>query len=128
VNIDIFSAIGDLAISSRRRVEVEHSDFLVFYRQLVETMPTEMVEIFGTLDGIRVRLRRGKVEDYGIELTATDFMWWKSLIEADHARFVSGPADVKRRMLERFATGAEAERLTPDERKKLLFLLDSATP
>lgn len=124
MNINLFRAVGDLALSAKKRVTNEHVEFLAFYRQLVETLPSEMTEMFGTLDGIEVRLTGGGFQTYGIELTATDFIWWKSVIEGGN-RFKNGTAWVQQSMLSRFSKKAEAHRLSPEERTTLLALLDA---
>lgn len=122
MNVNIFKAIGDLALSAKKRKDNEHADFLAFYRNLVETLPTEIVALFGNMGGVAV-WHKGKEKSCGLELTATDFMWWKTHIEAEGVRFVNTPASVKCDMLDRLARHAEAHRLSPEERKNLLSLL-----
>lgn len=126
MNVKIFTAIGELATGAKKRRDGEHQEFLGFFRSIVETIPTEVVQIFGTLSGIEMRLPSGKVESYGIELTATDYMWWKQKIEKEGARFVGKTSAVQSNMLDRLGKKAEMHRLEPAERKKLIALLEEA--
>ena len=124
MNTNIFLSIGELALGAKKRREREYAEFLSFYRTLVETMPSEMTALFGTLDGISVDCR-GKKESFRIELTVTDFLWWKSRIENESLRFVYGIPAVKAAMLDHFSRKAELHRLSPEERVKLLELLEA---
>jgi len=126
MNVNVFRAIADLALSAKRREDKAHTDFLSFYRELVETLPSEMVDIFGQLTGVDVRIKSGKEAKWGIQLTATDFIWWKSQIEDEGVRFVHGPLSVQRSMLDLFSRSADARRIPPEERKKLIALLEQA--
>lgn len=124
MNANIFRAVGELALGAKRRREAEYASFLSFFRELVETLPAEMTSLFGHMSNVGVTLRDGKTANYGIELTVTDFLWWKSAIEQDGVRFTSGPESLRRSMLTRFSKQAEAYRLEPEERKKLLAMID----
>ena len=125
MDVNIFRAIGELAVSAKRRTDKQYADFLAFYRQVVETLPTEMVEIFGELD-VPVKLKDGTKETNGLLLTATDYMWWKRHIETFGMRFTYGPMNVEARMLEQFSKSAETHMLSPEERKNLIALLEQA--
>lgn len=122
MDVNIFKAIGDLAVGAKRRTDKDYADFIAFYRQLVETLPIEVTDLFGSLDDVQVR-RDGKLEGCGLELNVTDVIWWQHEIKTG-TRFVCGIAQVKSDMLRRLALKAETQRLTPDERKSLLALLD----
>ena len=122
MNINIFKKVADLALGAKRREDAEYADFLKFYRDLVEVLPTEVVELF---DGCpRAVISKGAEYKWIIQLTATDFIWWKTKIEQEGARFKNGVTNAKLAMLEKLAKSAEAKSLTPEERKTLLAMLD----
>lgn len=125
MNTNIFHAIGDLAMGAKRRSEKEYADFLAFYRELVETLPIEVTDLFGTMNEVWVQRRGQKNESVGIELNVADLMWWQHEF-ATGTRFVHGIDQVKADMLRRLTLKAETQRLNPEERKKLLALLDQA--
>ena len=124
MNFEIFKAIGNLSLKAKVREEQEYKEFLAFYKELVENMPTELTILFGNLGGIETSKAGHKPSVYGIELTATDYIWWKNKIENEGCRFVHGIPHVKSLMLERFAKNAESHRLSPEERKELIAMLE----
>lgn len=125
IGTPIFHALAALAGTAKSRRLDEHKQFLLFYRELVETFPTDACVSFGNMGGIEVKTKDG-VKKYGLELNATDFMWWKNEIENQGVTFVKGPAAVQSSMLYRLGKSAETERLEPSERKRLLELLEKA--
>jgi hypothetical protein len=116
-NTSIFKAVADLVTGAKARETEEHARFLRFYRDLVETLPTAATKAFGGLS---------LADATRIELTATDYIWWKNKIEQQGYRFSAGVFAVQANMLNHLAKKAEAERLDPAERKALLALLDEA--
>lgn len=119
----VFKAVADLAVGAKARRDAEYQDFLSFYRDLVETLPTEAVTAFGSMK-VEV-VEAGAIKSgWAIELTPTDFIWWKSKLEQGEVRFTGSADSVKLSMLSRIAKKAEAHRLSPAERKTLLALLD----
>lgn len=125
MNVSVFRAIGELALGAKGRRDKEYAEFLAFYRDLVETLPSEMIELFGTLENVSVFVS-GKKASYGLELSVTDYLWWKQHIEVSRLRFESGVASVKFDMLDRFSRKAETHRLSPEERTKLLALIEQS--
>jgi hypothetical protein len=123
--LKLFQAIADLASNAAGRVTDEHQEFLNFYRGLVDTVPPETVGRFGNL-GVAV-IENGAVQtQWGIELTATDYLFWKQKIGAG-VRFSpahGGVKSVPRAMATRLAKQAETAGLTLEERQQLLNLLD----
>ena len=124
ITAELFRAVGELAIGAKQRRRKEYVDFLAFYRELVETLPTEVVQLFGKLDVSVVPKSTGKIETYGLILNATDFVWWKQSLEAEEVRFTNGPQSIRLSMLNHLSKQTEANSLSPDERKALLALLD----
>ncbi|KKC25798.1 hypothetical protein [Sphingomonas sp. SRS2] len=124
LSADLFKSIADIAVTAKGRRDAEHASFLAFYRQLVEVIPTDAVTSFGSVS-VNVKTAR-KSEQWAIELTVTDYMWWKQKIEQLGVRFEKSPASVQADMLVRLSKAAEASRLNSDERKALLGLLDAA--
>lgn len=125
IELNVFKAIADLAVGAKARRDEEHQEFLRFYRSLVETLPTMATEAFGNLNGVKVTARKA-AQSWGIELTVSDYLWWKHEIEQG-ARFVEGVAAVQTSMLHRLSKAAEAQRLSPEERKEMLSLIDGST-
>jgi hypothetical protein len=122
MKLNVFKAVVDLAMGAKARRSTEHQEFLTFYRSLVETVPTEAIGLFGSMP-VNV-FEAGKQEDWAIELTATDYIWWKKKIESG-ARFVVDPSEVQLAMLNRMSKKADMERLSPDERKSLIALMEA---
>lgn len=121
VTADLFRAVAVLATGAKARNAAAHRDFLAFYRDIVETVSVETVAAFGSMSVDVV----GKSNNWAIELTATDYVWWKEEISRG-ARFVKDPSAVRLAMLNRLSKQAEATKLTPDERKSLIALLETA--
>jgi hypothetical protein len=125
--LKMFQAVADIATNAAGRVTEEHQEFLKFFRELVETVPPEVAERFGTLKV--TALEKGKeTEGWGVMLTATDYLFWKQKI-SDGVRFSprhGGVKSVPRAMVTRLAKQAETAGLTLEERQKLVKLLDEA--
>ncbi|UAK25844.1 hypothetical protein [Sphingomonas nostoxanthinifaciens] len=121
----IFKAVADLVSGADARNEADHKAFLVFYRDLVETIPTEVCQAFGTLGGVRARTAANEEKPFGLQLSVADYLWWKRQIE-EGTRFVAGPSSVQMDMLDRLTRKADIHRLTADERKALIALFDPA--
>ena len=122
ITADIFRAVAAVGLGASKRITAEHDEFLAFYRELVETVPTDVAKSFGRMS---VNMTNG-AQDWKIELSATDYIWWKEKF-ADGARFSSPPAQVRLNMLTRLAKKVEEQRLEPSERAALLALLDAPT-
>jgi hypothetical protein len=125
INLSIFQAIGELVSGAKGRSDAEHIAFLAFYRSLVETLPADACRAFGLMNGVEV-ITGGSKGSFGIELTVTDYVWWKKHIEEEGTTFVHSPASVQLDMLTRLSRKAEVQRLEPSERKHLLDLLEQA--
>lgn len=103
-------------VTGRRQREYE--DFLSFYRELVETMPTDVCKTFGNMS---VTGNDGK--NYGIMLTVADYMYWKDSF-AKGVFFKHEPEMVIKAMMKHLSESVEhTGSLTPDERKNLLSIL-----
>ncbi len=123
--LKIFQAIADIATNAAGRVTDEHQEFLTFFRSLVETVPPETAQRFGTL-GVTAIEGGALTANWGVMLTATDYLFWKQKI-AEGVRFSpahGGVKSVPRAMVTRLAKQAEAAGLTLEERQQLLKLLD----
>lgn len=120
---DTFRRVGELAIGAKARRQAENEEFLKLHRQIVETVPIEIVKAFGTLDNVALYDPKGKEATGGIELTVADHLWWKKLL-AKGNRFRWGIQPVKDYMLEHLVKQIEDTTLEPEQRKALLALLD----
>lgn len=123
-NTTIFRSIADLAIGAKKRRDKEHQDFLAAYREIVETIPVEVVELFGTMGDVKL-VKGTNNTTAGLQLNAADFMWWKGKIEIEGWSFAKGAAGVWIDMLDRISKIAQMDRLEPDERKALIALMES---
>jgi hypothetical protein len=123
--LNLFQSIANLAVTATGRVTEDHEKFLVFYRGLVETVPPEVAELFGSLTVAVVE--KGELKSsWGVLLTATDYLFWKQKI-AEGVRFSpshGGAKSVPRALATRLAKKAEEAGLTLQERQALLALLD----
>lgn len=118
----VFSEIADIALGARKRRIAENEGFLAFYREIVETVPQEVVSLFGKMT---VRVTEGNTQaDWGLLLTATDYIFWKNKLSEGRVKFTSGNTRIKQMMHERLAEKAENEGLPPEERKRLIALLE----
>lgn len=122
-SIGIFHKIADFTTAAVSRRNKEHDQFLSFYRELVETIPTEAIKAFGNMGGVQV-FSGGKRQDFGIELTAADFLWWKQHIDVMGTRFVKSPSAVQADILDRMVRKADVGGLAPKQRKELIALMD----
>jgi len=125
---NIFHRISDIALRAKSRRDEEYRQFLQFYRELVETVPAEVAKLFGTLNGVKCIVGKGVSADYGIQISATDYLWWKDEFVNKGTRFALPVEQVKAAILTHIAKKAEASGLTADERKELLTLLIDGTP
>ena len=121
MDVNIFKAIADIALGAKKRQDEEYSAFLAFYRELVETLPTEVTTLFGSMP--RRVIENDEVVSYNIMLTATNFVWWKAKIEKTGTRFTTGPVVTRLAMLDHISKKAETNSLSPEQRKALLALL-----
>ena len=122
MNLSVFQKLGDIVLSSKRRVELEYEDFFKFYRALVEITDSEVAKAVGGTS-ITVVLLDKKEETYKLELTATDYLWWKEKV-AVGLRFKFSMEAVKAAILGQMTKAAETNKLTAEERKQILSLFD----
>jgi hypothetical protein len=122
INVDMFKSLGDIIVSNKTKRNTEYQEFLVFYRGLVESLPTEACNSFGSLSVVGI-LKKERMTNYSILLTAGDFLWWKNMLANPDFRFEKTITEIKQDMLNRMAKLAEVQDLEPDGRKKLLALL-----
>lgn len=124
MSAQIFRAIADMALGAKAKRMERYEAFLDFYKTLVETLPSEATAMFGRMP-VSVKDRGKPPENWGIELTATDFLFWKDRLGRT-VEFVKRPENVKSDMFSVLAKKAEKEPLTAEERKTLLMLLEKA--
>ncbi len=105
---DLFKNVAEMAITAKARRTKENADFLSFFRDVVETVPTEAALLFGSLSNVEV-IKNGQKQTFEIELTAIDYIWWKNELEGG-VHFVKPVRDVKMDMLEHLAKKAAADR------------------
>lgn len=120
---DLINKMFDLSGRAAQRRLNEHNDFLSFLEMLVRSAPVDVTAAFGKLT-VEV-VEDGKTKNFGIILTAPDFMFWKAAIE-NGARFVSPPATIKRSILDRLSQCIGAMQMTPEEKGEFIDLMKSA--
>jgi hypothetical protein len=122
VTPSVFLQVGSIFLSSKARREAEYSDFLSFYKSLVEQTDGAVASAVGTIS-VDVRVGKEK-KSYGIILSPTDYLWWKQSL-AENVVFEKSVEHIKSSMLIALAKAAEGNKLTAEERKALLALLDA---
>ena len=123
--IKAFAALGEIIVGAKQKRDAEYQEFLVFYRELVETLPTEACNRFGTLNGVEAVVD-GNESAYGIQMNVADFLYWKNKIDNTDIRFVASIREIKSAMLDRLTNIAEVHNLEPAARKALLAILIDA--
>jgi len=121
-----FKALGEIIVGAKQKRDVEYQEFLSFYRELVESLPTEACKRFGNLSVKVIKQDGNKEANYGIELTVADFLWWKGVLENDEIRLDSTTNQIKNAMLDKLTRIAEVNNLEPEARKSLLAILIDA--
>lgn len=123
---DRFIAVANLFAKKKQQEEFLYKDFLTFYENLVRNTPTEAIQAFGRMT---VDVYVGKeTKAYRIELSPTDFMWWKHEIENKGVRFVDGPIDAMASIMNRMTKKTENLSMTIEERRELLDILQQTYP
>lgn len=98
----------------------EHNEFLIWYEKLVRSASPAATKAFGNMDDVELTSN----ESAGIELTASDFLWWKERI-SNGARFKHGVSSVKANMLNRLCSAAEQMDMTAEEKGQLIDAMQS---
>lgn len=124
MNTHTFVKIADLAVGAKHRRMREYDALMQFYRSLVDAVPSEAAELFGKMN-VTV-YEDGKRADWGLYISATDYMWWKNKIATGKVRFWASIDAIKAEMLNRFAEQVEKDGLSLEERQNLLRLLEEA--
>lgn len=119
----IFEKLAKLVEGTNSRTAKEHEDFLKTYRGIVEMVPLSVANEFGNMDGINIVSPKQKIENCRIELTATDYLWWKTRF-ANGWRVQGGTQKLLRKMATHLAKSAEGTGLDIAERKALLEIID----
>ena len=119
---DRFAALASFFVKVDVAETAKYIEFLDFYETIVRNTPTAAVKKFGRLN-VSTRIG-GENKTFGLILTATDFMWWKSNIE-NGARFVNGIDAVQRAIFSQLSELAESLDITKESRAELLDILKS---
>lgn len=119
----IMQGVADIFTASKARRDAEYADFLSFYRNLVENVSADVAKAIGKVNDFMVEGSKDRSQA-PIYLTATCYLEWKQAI-ADGQWFTKSSIEqVKTFMLMALAKSAEANKLTTEERKALMALLD----
>lgn len=116
-----FHTLIQIISGARERITREHIEFLEFYLQLVQVVPNDIAADFGRIP-TPVMVGRSK-RDYQLELTMTDFLWWKSAIMDDGARMINTVGQVQRDIWDKLVTQVDAMTLNEDEKGALMNAL-----
>lgn len=123
MNLTVFQRVGEIVFSSHARKTQEHVEFLTFYRTLVETIDGDVAKAIGkTVITVNVPWT-GKEENWSIELTVADYLFWKEKI-AIGVRFKYAIDAVKAAILGSMTKAGENNKFTAAERKEILGLLE----
>lgn len=118
-----FIRVTDFLGAQSEREAVQYQDFFAFYRQIVESVPSDVVQKFGDFPR-KVVLRNGKEETWNIQLTAADYLWWRAKINEEGVRFLNGPVTAQTAMLKHMMDKAGKFAMEPDARKALIALME----
>jgi hypothetical protein len=120
ITAKIIVKLADFATKVSDRRKDEHIRFLSQYEKIVRSVSPEAAKLFGCLD-VKV-IKNGKEEIWGINLTATDYIFWVEHINLG-VRFCSHPNAVMAAVMDKMANSAEIHNLTKEERNELIDLL-----
>lgn|GEM_PF-5788959 len=120
--MNAFRALGDIITNEKKKRYIENQEFLVFLRELVETLPAEACNRFNNFPVVIIK-EDNKQQQLFIELTVSDYLFWKDKAENTDLRFEETITQIKNRMLEKLTKVAEMNKLEPKERKELLAIL-----
>lgn len=113
-----FKQLAEFVTDITQKRKKEADIFLQFYKELVETMPSEVCKTFGNMSVVGSDDKK-----YGIELTVADYLYWKDSFERG-IYFKNGPEKVKQAMMRHLSNSVEETgSLTAEERKLLLSIL-----
>lgn len=124
--LSVFQKIGQIVLSSKARQDQEYEEFFKFYRALVETTDGEVATAIGTTNVDVVCTGWTAHQTWGIKLTPADYLFWKEKY-AIGVRFKYSLEAVKAAILAKMVNAAQDTKLTAEERKQLLALLDEPT-
>jgi hypothetical protein len=124
ISFRAFETLTSIITGSREREAREHDVFLQFYQALVKIIDDETAKEFGSIEV--PTLIKGKLADgYRLELTVTDYLWWKTIIHDDKGRFVNGVSAVQRDIWDRMTKLVRDNTMSAEERTKLMELMVS---
>lgn len=116
-----FHTLIQIISGARERITREHMEFLEFYLQLVQVVPNDIATDFGRISS-PVMIGKTK-HDYQIELTMTDFLWWKSAIMDEGARMVKTVGQIQRDIWDKLIQQIDSMALNEEEKGALMSAL-----
>lgn len=118
MSIKAIKKVIGLINGADERSQTEHQKFLEFLEVLVSECGPAASKEFGRMT---VRVDNGK--EWGIELTPTDLLWWRSKILHDRVRFCKGAASVQADIVSRLSNSAGSYNFTPEERQEFIAIM-----
>ncbi|MBB95634.1 MAG: hypothetical protein CML68_13715 [Rhodobacteraceae bacterium] len=124
MNIDAIKQMIRLATKAHERSTAEHWAFLNTLESLIIHCPPALSRKFGNMS-VKVRDKNGSESGAGIELTATDMMWWQKGIE-NGTRIVGGAKATEIAIYNRLCKSIESHEMTSEERAEFISLMKRA--
>jgi hypothetical protein len=119
---DKFKKLVELAGIVNSKYKVEQQEFMKFYKDLVETVPTDTCKLFGTIYDTCIDENKKEV-NLGIMLTVADYLYWVDAFEKG-VRFKISFDKLKSKMLIHLAKAIEQTcEIDPQDRKTMLAIL-----
>lgn len=126
VDMNLIQGVADIFTASKKRRDKEYADFLEFYKKMVETSSSDIAKVIGNTCTVHVGGDGKEDRNWGLYLTIACYLEWKAAI-ANGLRFTKMTIEqVQTSMVLALAKVAESNKLTTEERKALLELLDKA--
>lgn len=124
INFAAFEALIGFITGERKRQTQLHEEFLAFFQDLVKILPDDLAREFGKVTA--PTMHGGQKRDYLIELTVTDLLWWRTIVD-EGGRFIAGTVAVQRDIWDHLNRQLLTGSLTDEQRLHLLNLMNQPT-
>jgi hypothetical protein len=123
ISFKAFEILISIITGSREREREAHQHFMGFYQELVRITPADVAKAFGSITA--PTQHNGKIHNYGLELTVTDCLWWKTIIE-EGGRFTGSVSRVQRDIWERLNLQVREGWMNDENRHQLVSIMQEA--
>lgn len=116
-----FEALIGFVTGNRAKIKEEHEEFMLFYGELVRILPDDLGREFGSIPAPTTH--KGKDQSYRLELTVTDLMWWRTVID-EGGRFSVSPLTIQREIWDHMNKTLQTGNLTDEQKLQLLNIIN----